>query len=202
MDDIELRADSKKDLFDEVNSFNLTYYLPNSTLKYLEDCIESLSPDTPPSYCPNIFDSVICFQATPPNSTQFSPCPRSVLRFTLMWYLYFADRSEHHSFNAANQSAEKICNADGTWWLDPRTNMTYSNYIPCVPRDKFAEHMATLNTVGNCLSLILLGVSLLIFTIFSSSLNYVNGLFCGRINMHKHLFLARSLRKSSTFTLL
>ena len=75
-EDLELTAGSKEELFDEVNNSNMTFFLPYRTWKYLEDCIETVSPHTPPSYCPNIFDSEICFQATSPNSTQYSPCPR------------------------------------------------------------------------------------------------------------------------------
>ena len=69
--------------------------------------------------------------------------------------------------------------------------MTFSDYFHCVPVDVFSGYMATLNTVGNSLSLLLLVVSLIIFTIFSSSLS------CGRVSMHKNLFLACSLRNAA-----
>ena len=100
--------------------------------------------------------------------------------------------SQHPFFNAENSSAEKVCLSDGTWWRHPLTNITFSNYNPCVPVDRFSEHMTTLNTVGISLSLVLLVVSLLIFTMFSSSLN------CGRVSMHRNLFLACSFRKAFT----
>ena len=86
-EDREITAGSKEDLFEEVNSSNMTFFLPYRTLKYLEECIESVSPDTPASYCPNIFDSEICFQAARPNSTQRSPCPRYSSQSSQMFHV-------------------------------------------------------------------------------------------------------------------
>ena len=83
IEDLEVRADSREELFDEIYNGNLT--IQDRSYKYLNECIASVSPTTPASYCPNIFDSEVCFLAAPPNSTQTSPCPRYT-RVTVEYY--------------------------------------------------------------------------------------------------------------------
>ena len=74
IEDLEVTAESTEELFEEIYNGNLT--IQERSYKYLNECISSVSPNTPASYCPNIFDSEVCFRASPPNSTQTSPCPR------------------------------------------------------------------------------------------------------------------------------
>ena len=131
---------------------------------------------------------------------------------------YFRD---HPNFNSENGFAEKLCESDGSWWIHPVSNLTWSNYTHCVPQGipknskpsiynstiftwiiyyhwelsnnfyflgTFHQAMSIVNVVGNAMSLIFLLISLLIFQIFRNSLS------CGRITMHKNLFLAFSFR--------
>ena len=83
IEDLEVTADTTEELFDEIYNGNLT--IQDRSYKYLNECISSVSPTTPASYCPNIFDSEVCFLAAPPNSTQTSPCPRYT-RVTVEYY--------------------------------------------------------------------------------------------------------------------
>ena len=64
-------------LLDIVTDQNSTLLMSESGVKKLEDCISRVSDDTPADYCPVIFDSVSCFNATPAGLTQRTPCPRN-----------------------------------------------------------------------------------------------------------------------------
>ena len=44
---------------------------------------------------------------------------------------YFRD---HPNFNSENGFAEKLCESDGSWWIHPVSNLTWSNYTHCVPQ--------------------------------------------------------------------
>ena len=101
--------------------------------------------------------------------------------------IYFRDHPDYPGFTEEGL-AEKICESDGGWWRDPRTNLTFSDYNPCVPDWSFHEAMSLLRVAGNLTSLTGLVASLLIFTLFHSSLK------CGRVTMHMNLFLAFIMR--------
>ena len=128
---------------------------------------------TPPGFCSVIFDSLLCFNMTSAGSTQTAPCP-----------------ADHPVFNAATSSASKLCQEDATWWKHPETNLTWSDYTDCVPVENFHQSMSTLNVVGLSLSLTFLTTSLIIFFSF-------NTLSCGRVTMHKNLFIAIALSNIS-----
>ena len=92
--------------------------------------------------------------------------------------------------------AEKICESSGEWWRNPETNLTWSDYNPCVTERSFHEAMSLLRAAGNLTSLAVLLVSLVIFSVFHSSLK------CGRVTMHMNLFLAFIMRKCINFAFL
>ena len=95
---------------------------------------------------------------------------------------------DHPVFNAANATAQKTCEADGNWWTHPDTNLTWSDYTNCVPQSSFHELLSIIiSIIGNSLSLIFLVISLIIFFVSTS-------LQCGRVTMHKNLFLAFAMR--------
>ena len=155
------------DLFLSIaNDSNSPYYVDNSEVwRRLCSCIEQVMV-TIPGYCPTIFDSLLCFNTTRAGHTQTAPCP-----------------ADHPVFNAAQSSASKECQEDATWWKHPETNLTWSDYTDCVPVDHFHHSMSNLTVFGLSLSLIFLIMSLIIFFSFPS-------LSCGRVTMHKNLFIA------------
>lgn len=102
--------------------------------------------------------------------------------------MQFRNHPDYPEFNADGKSAEKYCETDGTWERNKDSNLTWSDYNPCLPEMTFHEAMSILNVVGISLSLIFLIISLTIFIVFHSSLN------CGRVKMHMNLFLAFILR--------
>ena len=104
----------------------------------------------------------------------------------------YRDHPDYPGFTEEGD-AEKTCRSDGEWWRDPETNLTWSDYNPCVPDWSFHETMSLLRVVGNLTSFTFLLGSLLIFTMFYSSLK------CGRVTMHMNLFLAFIMRKAIKF---
>ena len=133
----------------------------------LINCTKTVSL-TPDGYCPRIFDSWSCFAATPPNSLQEEPCPD----FPVLKY-------------AKQRFAYKLCDENGSWWVHPSSNRTWSNYTNCVNYQdlSFRNNINTLSIVGLSFSLLCLLLSLFIFTVFRS-------LACGRVTMHKNLILS------------
>ena len=81
------------------------------------------------------------------------------------------------------KSSTKYCTEEGTWWVHPESNRTWSNYTGCLdlPDLSFRTKVNLLNDIGLCVSLVLLLISILIFT-FGESLD------CGRISVHKNMF--------------
>jgi calcitonin receptor-like len=75
----------------------------------------------------------------------------------------------------------------GEWWRHPETNMTWSNYTQCVNIQdlEFRNTVNTISLSGLGISLFFMSISLFIFFYFRS-------LNCGRIKMHKNLFLSMS----------
>ena len=117
VNDSEIKVDGET--FEEFQDYSnqLLFYIsylveetiiPNSTFEKIKDCVESVT-ETPISYCPTIFDSVSCFDSTPPGTVQTTPCPR-----------------DHPLFNAESEFATKTCELDGHWWRHPESNRTWS----------------------------------------------------------------------------
>ena len=87
MDDLRVTADSYEEFQDYVNvildmvsNANSSLFMPEeSSVRELVSCFSMVTNSTPPDFCPVIFDSVTCFNATPPGETQTSPCPRNAL---------------------------------------------------------------------------------------------------------------------------
>jgi hypothetical protein len=117
-------------------------------LSNLIDCTKEITL-TPDGYCPRIFDAWSCFSATQPNSLQKAPCPDfPVLKF------------------AKQHSAFKLCDEDGSWWVHPVSNRTWSNYTSCVDYQDlvFRNAINTLSIFVLCASLMFLILSLFIFS--------------------------------------
>ena len=70
--------------------------------------------------CPLIFDSWSCYNSTPAGSVMTEPCPyKPQLNFL------------------PNNTSWKMCREDGTWWVHPNSNSTWSNYTPCLDIEDF-----------------------------------------------------------------
>ena len=102
---------SLETLFASVVDPNSPHFISSEYLMYrLIDCtsriqatLSSISSDQ--KYCPIIFDSWSCFNATPAGLDQEEDCPSF----------------EDLDFRPDRQ-AVKRCNDDGTWWVHPETN--------------------------------------------------------------------------------
>lgn len=120
--------------------------------------------------CPMVFDSWSCWNSTAPGTVQEQPCPNFVLGFS------------------PKRPAFKKCMENGEWWRHPETNMTWSNYTQCVNIQdlEFRNTVNIISLSGWSVSLFFMAISLFIFFYFKS-------LHCGRITMHKNLFMSMSL---------
>ena len=87
LDDLRVTADSYDEYQDYVNvilemvtNVNSSWFMSEeSSVQELVSCFSMVTNSTPPGFCPVIFDSVTCFNATPPGEIQSSPCPRNAL---------------------------------------------------------------------------------------------------------------------------
>ena len=121
--------------------------------------------------CPLIFDSWSCYNSTPAGTMMWEYCPdKPILNFDI------------------TKSSSKYCTEEGTWWVHPQSNRTWSNYTGCIDlKDlSFRTSVNLLNDIGLIVSLIFLLTSILIF-VFAESLH------CGRISVHKNMFISLTL---------
>ncbi|XP_063709410.1 calcitonin gene-related peptide type 1 receptor [Culicoides brevitarsis] len=118
-------------------------------------------------YCPTVFDGFACWNKTPAGTTVWQKCPNFL-----------------EGFNP-KQLAFKRCKPDGTWFVHPESNKTWSNYTTCVDTDdlRFREFINDLYVIGYTVSLLTLLISLFIFYCFRR-------LKCTRIRIHVQLFLS------------
>ncbi|XP_060517453.1 calcitonin receptor-like [Cylas formicarius] len=117
-----------------------------------------------PGYCPEIFDSVLCWPETPAGITANLSCP-SVLGFK------------------KSRLAFKECWDNGTWFLNSKGPWT--NYTDCVDVEvlEFYQLINKLHVLGYSISLGALLISLYIFLAFRV-------LRCTRIKIHIQLFIS------------
>ncbi|XP_023342179.1 calcitonin gene-related peptide type 1 receptor [Eurytemora carolleeae] len=171
-----LPSESMKELqkiFRLVLNPDSTYFIPNKyIMNRLLECAKlfSLEPE-PPGVCPLVFDSWSCFRATPQNTVQYSSCPQ----------IYQLNYREENL-------AEKFCTSNGTWWIHPVSNRTWSNYTGCVDQAdyRFRTIMTSISLTGLWISLMFLLIALTVFTTCRS-------LHCGRVTMHINLLLSLAL---------
>ncbi|KAG8233105.1 hypothetical protein J437_LFUL013296 [Ladona fulva] len=82
-------------------------------------------------WCPLEFDGWTCINATPAGENAIFPCPYFVVGFdtnrNLEIYSFFA------CFILFSPGlAYRECTKDGTWFVHPESNKTWSNYTTCV----------------------------------------------------------------------
>ncbi|KFM67668.1 Parathyroid hormone/parathyroid hormone-related peptide receptor, partial [Stegodyphus mimosarum] len=133
---------------------------------------ESLVSDSEGSFCPQTWDGIYCWPHAAAGTFVVQPCPE---------YVY--------GFNP-NASATKFCSKDGTWWTNPKTNRTWTNYSLCELSSDSSEEsgfvvhvpvIKAISQVGYSVSLILLVIACLL-------LASVRRLRCPRNNLHLQLF--------------
>ncbi|XP_076439560.1 secretin receptor-like isoform X2 [Babylonia areolata] len=136
--------------------------------------------------CPVAWDNVLCWSAAPPGTLQTQPCPAYI-----------------HGFDTLH-NATRLCTANGTWFFNPVTNRTWTNYSACfdkavLPKAKditeFAEHADSLKllyTIGYGVSLGSLIIAVFILCCCRRLKSKSN-------TLHVNLFLAFILRAVLSF---
>ncbi|XP_056006960.1 parathyroid hormone/parathyroid hormone-related peptide receptor-like isoform X3 [Ostrea edulis] len=85
-----------------------------------ENCnvtIQSFRP-TADTLCPPVFDNIMCWNATSPGTTATQPCPNYVHRFLVDGF------------------ARRTCTSNGSWYINPNTNSSWTDFVECVPDDE------------------------------------------------------------------
>ncbi|XP_070210532.1 calcitonin gene-related peptide type 1 receptor-like [Littorina saxatilis] len=119
-------------------------------------------------FCNGTFDGWGCWTHTPAGTVATARCKDTI----------FFHAPEH-------ALATKRCEQDGTWYISPLSNNTYSNYTACTQKDLEQNHVIPVYIfiAGFSLSIVMLVVSLVIFFAFRQ-------LRCERITVHKNLFVS------------
>ncbi|KAF7268021.1 hypothetical protein GWI33_018822 [Rhynchophorus ferrugineus] len=120
---------------------------------------------TTPGWCPEVFDSYLCWPETPPGVVANQSCPKI-------------------AGMRSSEFAYKECWENGSWFVN-RNNVVWSNYTKCVDMQalQFFDFINFLYVVGYFVSLVALIVSLWIFLSYRT-------LKCIRIRIHVQLFIS------------
>ncbi|XP_071158238.1 calcitonin gene-related peptide type 1 receptor-like isoform X1 [Mytilus edulis] len=119
----------------------------NSAIKCCKDQLAAPFLYNGTSHCPRIWDGYGCFGDTLPGVREYIQCPSYI----------------EHGVTHAN--AFKDCTENGSWYVDPLTNKTWTDYTSCVP----IEHpmiLVYMSLACNIISLLLLVPSCAIFLAF------------------------------------
>ncbi|BFZ02420.1 hypothetical protein BsWGS_05457 [Bradybaena similaris] len=155
-------------------------------MKCLKYIAHHPKPDTNETYCPRVWDGVLCWPDTSAGKIASQPCPGYVNGFK------------------AWENATRRCMPDGTWYFDFARNRTWTDLSFCstksddeaIARTDFIKaHMGKIRlmyNVGYGVSLASLVLSVLIMVSFKK-------LHCPRNNIHVNLFISFILRASISF---
>ncbi|KAF7990226.1 hypothetical protein HCN44_000031 [Aphidius gifuensis] len=141
-----------------------------------QECLEQLAINTTvPAglYCRSTFDGWSCWPNTLAGEKAYAPCPSFITGF---------DESRF---------AHKFCEADGTWFKHPLSNIVWSNYTTCIDMVDLGwqQKLNVVFEIGYLISLIALLLSLAILTYFRS-------LRCARITIHMNLFASFAINNA------
>ncbi|CAG9767554.1 unnamed protein product [Ceutorhynchus assimilis] len=131
---------------------------------YLNDIVICGNKSTAlPGWCPEIFDSILCWPETPPGTIANQSCP---------------SQQTHLAF--------KKCLGNGSWYVNEE-NVTWTDYQHCArSSDEVLEFYRCINflyIIGYSISSVALIISIIIFFLFRT-------LRCTRIRIHIHLFIS------------
>ncbi|CAL1540864.1 unnamed protein product [Lymnaea stagnalis] len=137
--------------------------------------------------CPAVWDDLLCWPETPPNTVAVQACPNYVELFK-PW-----------------ENASRQCLENGSWFFDSVNNRTWTDLTACLDKDYsdppgqsphfIKSHMGRIQlmyNVGYGLSLASLVLSICIMVGFKK-------LHCSRNTIHMNLFLSFILRASFSF---
>ncbi|XP_052247026.1 parathyroid hormone/parathyroid hormone-related peptide receptor-like isoform X23 [Dreissena polymorpha] len=137
--------------------------------------------------CPPTWDGVLCWPALDNGSTARLPCPSYVSGFNLA------------------ASAYKTCTSNGTWYVRPDLNETWTNLTLCMTEKNenqyeqvpaiIAEHMPRIRLMYN----IGYGISLASLILAVTIMIYFKRLHCPRNTIHINLFVSFTLRAIISF---
>lgn len=138
--------------------------------------------------CPPIWDYVMCWNATEAGTTVVQPCPNYIHKFLL------------------NGFAKKTCMENGTWYISPLTNKTWTDFTGCSFEEQWRQSLnqhldriQIMSIIGHSISLVSLTIAVGVLL----QLRYRTVLHCKRkrsnITMfHINLFLAYILRAATS----
>ncbi|XP_012944751.1 parathyroid hormone/parathyroid hormone-related peptide receptor, partial [Aplysia californica] len=139
------------------------------------------------SFCPRVWDSLLCWPDTPAGVVAVQPCPDYVQGFK-PW-----------------ENATRECREDGTWYFDAHHNRSWTDYSFCTNRDPdvpvetagdfvkaHMDRIRLMYNVGYGISLVSLVLSVFIMIGFKK-------LHCPRNTIHLNLFFSFILRASFSF---
>ncbi|XP_062582349.1 parathyroid hormone/parathyroid hormone-related peptide receptor-like [Saccostrea cucullata] len=174
MSTIMERKEYKVSLDDQINGMKEAKEICNAT-------IQKHGP-TEDLLCPPIWDHIMCWRSAKPGTTVSAPCPSYIDRFLI------------------NGFAKKTCTNDGTWYQNPHTNRSWTNFTNCIQSEasqnllkKNLNYIQTISMAGYALSII----SLIIAVIMLLRHRYSIGSKRPRskiTSLHLNLFIAYCLR--------
>ena len=180
--DVEVIGDNEKEFNDDFVKFlklisdtTSEYYMAEDNIfNKLLNCAQRVVSQSSDG-CPLIFDSWSCFNSTSPGTLQMEPCPE----FPLMKF-------------DSSRVASKYCETNGSWWVHPETNRSWSNYTQCVDFEKLEFHtlLNYIQLIGLFISLVFLTISLFIFYFFDC-------LDSSKTTVHKNLLITLWLNSFS-----
>lgn len=147
-----------------------------------KECLLSLkneSVEIQDDSCPGIWDGIMCWPTTEAGNLALQRCPSYINRFI------------------TDHSASRLCTENGSWYIPPFRNRSWTNYTMCsaAPKTIFMEHMRNLRLVygiGYGLSLVSLSLAVIIML-------YFKRLHCQRNSIHINLFISFILRAAISF---
>ncbi|XP_048755268.2 vasoactive intestinal polypeptide receptor-like isoform X2 [Ostrea edulis] len=140
------------------------------------------------THCTRTWDSITCWPPTPAGQLAIQPCP------------------SHIKHIDTTKNASRQCSEDGTWFINPFNNKTWSNFTQCgylsqtsdnsrsVPAliEQHADSVRLMYNIGYGLSLASLVIAVIIMI-------YFRKLHCARNAIHINLFVSFILRAVVSF---
>ncbi|KAH9489663.1 Parathyroid hormone/parathyroid hormone- peptide receptor [Bulinus truncatus] len=136
------------------------------------------------SYCPAVWDDLLCWPETPPDTVATQPCPDFINGFK-PW-----------------ENARRMCLKNGSWFFNDLINSTWTDLTLCTAKKQLDEpshplvshvpHIRLMYSIGYGVSLGSLVLSIFIMISFKK-------LHCPRNTIHLNLFFSFILRASFSF---